>query len=164
MDSTKFYKVVIVILLVINMSTLIFMWTTSMRHDGHRGRPDVGNFLTEELAFRPAQEKQFELLKKDHQQKVRNLREQNKGFHDAFFDYLSVPVVDSMKLKNAVDSILFTQKQIEMATFYHFKDVRAICNTEQQKKFDIVIKDALRMMAPGQDGPPPNGPTGPPSF
>jgi hypothetical protein len=40
----------------------------------------------------------------------------------------------------------------ELGTFYHFQKVRAICDEKQKKKFDEIIKEAARMMAPRRDG------------
>ena len=58
----------------------------------------------------------------------------------------------------AADAIMINQKAIEMATFYHFEEVRSICTPDQQKMFDEVIKEALRMMSPPPPGPPHGGP------
>jgi len=58
-------------------------------------------------------------------------------------------------------------------TFEHFKKVRALCNEEQKKKFDAIIKQAIGMMGQQQgrpQGPPPDGnrngmhPDGPPPM
>ncbi len=158
MDNSKFFKIVIIVLLGINMATLAFMWSTNSRHGGPPRGSEVGDFLSDELSFTKEQQSKFELLKRDHQHKVKDLRDKNKEFHDVFYDILSENAVDSLVLNNTADSIIFLQKQIEMVTFYHFQDVRAICNLEQQKKFDEVIKLALQMMSPRQKGPPPGPP------
>lgn len=164
MGNIKFFKIIIVVLLSINIATLAFMWYSNGRHGRNPRHQDIGAFLSEELHFSEAQQNQFDILKHDHQDKVKDLRDKNRAFHDHFFDMLAKNVSDSIQLNNALDSIVTTQKQIEMVTFYHFKAVRAICTSAQQKKFDEVIDDALRMMSPGQQDPPKGPPHGPPPF
>lgn len=159
MDNSNFFKIVILVLLLINIATLTFMWSTSQRPQNFQpSRPDVGEFLTQKLQLTEAQQKQFEALKQAHHEKVETLREKNKKLHNDFFDLLKQPNIDSTSINMAADAIVENQKAIEMATFYHFKEVRAICSPAQQKKFDEVIKEALRMMAPRPPGPPQGGP------
>ena len=159
MDNTKFFKIVILVLLLINIATLTFVWTTSQRPPSFQPRPpDVGEFLTQKLQLTEAQQKQFEALKQVHHEKVETLREKNKKLHNDFFDLLKQPNIDTTTINMAADAIMINQKAIEMATFYHFEDVRSICTPNQQKMFDEVIKEALRMMSPPPPGPPHGGP------
>ena len=151
--ETKFLKIVIIILLLINICTLAFMWMQKPGHGMHLPPPqEIGHFLTHELNFSETQEKQFELLRDEHRHSVEKLRKKSRELHDAFFDLLGITPVDSIKIINMADSITAVQKQIELSTFYHFQKVRTICTPEQQQKFDDVIKDALRMMAPRPHG------------
>jgi len=159
MDNTKFFKIVILVLLLINIATLTFMWSTSQRPQNLQPRPpDVGEFLTQKLQLTEAQQKQFEALKQAHHEKVETLRENNKKLHNDFFDLLKQPNIDTTTINMAADAIMMNQKAIEMATFYHFEEVRSICTPDQQKMFDEVIKEALRMMSPPPPGPPHGGP------
>ncbi len=151
MENSKFLKIVIIILLLINISTLAFMWMHKGPHGMPPPRQEIGDFLIRELNFTETQRKQFVKMRDEHRSSVRNLREQSRELHDDFFDLLASSSTDSIKVNQLADSITFNQKQIELSTFYHFQKVRGICTTEQQKKFDEVINDALRMMAP----PPP---------
>ena len=152
MENSRFFKTVIIILLFINMSTLAFMWMNKPPHGMPPPRQEVGDFLMRELNFTDAQRNQFEKLRDEHRNSVRDLRDHSRDLHDSFFDLLSTGMSDSTKVVQYADSITSRQKQIELSTFYHFQKVRKICTPEQQKKFDKIIKDALRMMAP----PPPH--------
>jgi len=160
MNNSKFLKIVILLLLVINISTLTFMWLHKPpKNDA------VGDFFNKELQFTTQQKEQFELLKQQHRSQVEALRADNKEMHDAYFELLKNPKVDSATVKKAAAAILKIKEQEELALFYHFQKVRAICNTSQQQKFDEIINEAARMMAPRPreregrpmpgDGPPP---------
>jgi hypothetical protein len=59
------------------------------------------------------------------------------------------------------------QKQIELVTYSHFAQVRAICTDTQKAEFDKIIGDVIKKMnGPGNGGPPPpregQGPPPPP--
>jgi Spy/CpxP family protein refolding chaperone len=156
MNNTKFLKIVIVLLLLINISTLSFMWLNlPVKHDF------VGDVFAKELQFTEQQKEQFQTLKEEHRSQVEALKSENKEKHDAYLNLLKTPNVDSLALKKAVAEILKIKEKEELAMFYHFQKVRALCDETQKKKFDQVINEAARMMAPmppreGQ-GPPPRG-------
>jgi len=156
MESTKFLKLTIIILLLVNIATLIFMWSNHKRHGGHMPPPPHGGagafeFLAEELKLDAAQIKQFDEMRTRHHENVRNVQEKSRDLHHRFFDLLATS--DSSAAVQLADSMAQIQKQIELLTFDHFKQVRAICKPDQQKKFDKVINEALHMMAPK---PPPH--------
>lgn len=154
METTRFLKIVIIILLLINTGTLLFIWTQGSHHaPPPPPRESVFDFLTRELQLDKQQQEQYEQLRDEHHQAVENLQENSRKLHRQYFELLNVSAVDSMKVNSMADSMASVQKQIELVTFYHFRQVRSICRPEQQKKFDEVIDEALRMMAP----PPPPG-------
>ena len=147
MESAKFLKIVIIILLLINIATLGFMFM--QRPHGMPPPPmDAGDFISHELNFSPEQINQLNKLREASRMHIDELREKGKGFHDKYFDLLSSDEPGSVPVLQLADSIASNQKEIELITFSHFKDVRAICTPDQQKRFDSIINDALRMMAP----------------
>jgi Spy/CpxP family protein refolding chaperone len=154
MENSKFLKVVIVILLIINISTLAFMWMhkppmqQAPPPPPPHERNDVFEHLTHELKLSEQQRNQYDQLRKEHHAAMESLQEKGRATHDHFFALLQNKSADSTLVSKLADSISNNQKQIELVTFYHFQKVRAICNPEQQKKFDEIIDDALQMMFP----------------
>lgn len=165
MNNSKFLKIVIVLLLLINLSTITFMWL-------HRPPKNdaVGDFFAKELQFTAKQKEQFEALKKEHHEAKEALKEIDKEKHDTYLDLLKDPKVDSVTVRKAADEILVVKEKEELAMFYHFQKVRALCDEKQKQKFDEIIKEAARMMGSKQregQGPPPrreaeDGPPPPP--
>lgn len=152
MENTKFYKTVIFILLLINIGTLSFIWINRPPHDGPpQGGGDVTEYLSHELNFSDEQQQQLKELVKENRSGMDAMRSTNRRLHDTYFEMLGDADIDSTKVTAIADSITTLQNKIELLTFYHFRKVRAICNKEQQKNYDTIINDALRMMAP----PPP---------
>lgn len=156
MDNSKFLKVIIIILLLINLGTLGFIWTS--RPHGPMPPPrnggDVFDFLNHELAFSPEQKNQFKDLREEHRKNIEHLREAGRVLHDSFFDLLQDSVADASSVNQMADSLVANQREIELLTFEHFQKVRNLCNPSQQQAFDQIIKDALRRMAPGPGMPP----------
>ena len=145
METTRLYKWLIVVLVLINIVILSF-FTLTRNHEGHghRGGGDLGDFISEELHFSPDQKKQFEEMKHQHHDSMMKLQETNKDLHDAFFEHLATPQDSSVSVLS--DSIASLQKQMDMVTFNHFKEVRALCTPEQQARFDQIIDEALHRL------------------
>jgi len=156
MENTRFLKIIIIVLLLVNIATLSFMWVSHNRHGGGhmpppphgRGGPNAFEFLVHELKLDEGQVKQFEEMRNKHHLNVQDIQEKSRDMHHRFFNLLAKN--DSTSAVPLADSMAQYQKQIELLTFNHFLQVRAICKPEQQKKFDTVINEALRMMAPKQ--------------
>lgn len=161
MNNSKFLKIVIVLLLLINLSTISFMWL-------HRPPKNdaVRDFFAKELQFTSKQKEAFEALKKEHHEAKEDLREIDKEKHDAYLDLLKNPNVDTLTVRKAADEIIKVKEKEELAMFYHFQKVRAICDEKQKQKFDEIIKEAARMMGSkpreGQGPPRREGEAGPP--
>ena len=78
----------------------------------------------------------------------RNWKAEDRKLHDNYFNYLNQNNPDSAVVDSMATLMSHKRKQIEIQTFYHFSMVRTICTEEQKAKFDQIINDALRMMAP----------------
>lgn len=174
-DKPKIMGLIILALLVLNFGTLSFMWINrppkpehERMHEGpgpehieHPGHP--GEFLIHELKLNDTQQKDFEKLRDEHQKQMKQVFDDIRKNKDELFAMLSNPAADTNKISGLTDNIAKGQKQIELATYDHFKKVRALCDDNQKKKFDEIIGDVLKMMAMQPPGsPPPDGQKGPP--
>ena len=144
MGNTRFLKVVIAVLLLINMGTLTFMWI----HRPGPGSKGPGDFLIRSIGFDVPQQAAFARLRESHQQAMREFRQQNGESKRRFYALLATSPADSTQWQSLADSIAAGQKRMEMTTFRHFQTVRALCRPEQQPRFDAVIGEALHNMLP----------------
>ncbi|MFT3932206.1 MAG: periplasmic heavy metal sensor [Chitinophagaceae bacterium] len=163
--KNKWLMALLLLLLVANIITIAAFWLQRPpQAPVMKERPDA--YLTRELALDANQQQAYAQLVKEHQQHVAELRKQVKSAKDDFFKLLQQPVVQDSEKTNAAKNISTYTEQLDLVTFDHFKKLRAICNPEQQKKFDNVIAEAMRMIA--SSGPeqnrqrPPGAPEGPP--
>lgn len=153
-EKPKFLTALIVALLLLNFGTLAFLWTHGPGQHGPERGPDVFHFIVHELMMTDAQQKQYAEMRDEHHAKIEELHRQSRDLHDKLFFLLQSPAPDSSMVDKVTDSIAANQKQEELITFHHFAQVRAMCTPEQQKKFDEIISEALRMMAPPPAPPP----------
>lgn len=158
MNNVKFLKSILLILLLVNIATISFLWITKPpMHDSHRS---AKGFLSNELSFNAKQQEQFDVLQSNFSEKREELRNEINDKNDVYFELLQNPKVDSVLVKKAAREIISIKEKEEIALFYHFQKVRALCNETQKQKFDKIIKEAAGMIGPNQregQGPPPRG-------
>jgi protein CpxP len=161
MKNTRFLKAGLVVMVLLNIITIAFLWMGNPSHGegprGPHGPHDDGpfQFLCDRLHLDSKQVTDYEKLRDEHHNAIEKYQDHSHELRNRFFALLQSANADSATIKQYADSIAMDQQQIELITFYHFKKLRAICTPEQQKTFDEVIGDALKMMSGPQHGPPP---------
>ncbi|MBU6341690.1 MAG: periplasmic heavy metal sensor [Bacteroidetes bacterium] len=147
MNTSKFHKVIIFVLLAANLGLITFLWL--MRPPGPQGGP--GRYLEETLKLDADQKEAYRKIREAHQQKNAEFMRAQSDRHQRLFQLLAAPALDSVRMMAVADSIAMAQKSMELYTFEHFRALRAICRPEQQSKFDQIIVEATKRMGP----PPP---------
>jgi periplasmic protein CpxP/Spy len=145
----------VVVLAVLNIALMVNMW---MR-PGHHGPPPrrggtAKDMIIREVGFNDTQIAKYEELIDVHRAGMRELEKKGREIRENYFKLMASDTLDR-KIKEELEvAIGETQKNIEMITFDHFKQVRVLCNDEQKKKFDNVITEVIQHMR-GPHGPPP---------
>ena len=160
--NNRWFSAVILLLLTANMVTLALLWIHRPGNEKDRkmqGPPpgQAFEFITKELKLDSPQQATYKILREEHQKGQQPLQDSIRMAKDGFFALLSQASVSDDSLKMYSNRISMAEQQLDMYTFRHFQKLRAICNKEQQTKFDSIIQQVLRSLAPGkrQDGPPP---------
>jgi len=164
LNNNRWLAIIILLLLTANVVTLGYLWThknNTIFNDPAQQLPpppqgQVFEFVTKELQLDSAQQKAYKLLRDEHQAGQRPLQDSIRKAKDNFFALLQQAAPDSLiELRSAI--IARAEQQLDLFTFKHFQQLRAICNPTQQNKFDSIIQGVLRRMAPGRmhEGPPP---------
>ncbi|HMG16234.1 MAG TPA: periplasmic heavy metal sensor [Saprospiraceae bacterium] len=148
MDNPRVLKIALIVLLILNLSSMAFMWLNKPRTGPPHHGEDTFKYLVHELNMNDEQQNKYKLLRDEHHHGMELLQDKSRDLHNAFFKLLQNPSNDSSSIKLIGDSIAGNQMKIEMLTFDHFKKVRAICTPQQQKKFDDIILETLKRMAP----------------
>ena len=158
MNELRFYKGIIIILVVMNLGTLAFLWFGRPRPEPIRNRVPATEFLIHELTLSPIQQDKFGDLRDEQRQKLQLLQEQDRKLHNLFFDALFDPAPDTAAARGLADSIARTRQQMEMVTFEHFLKLRQLLTEEQKVKFHRVFRQALDQVLPPPLPPPPPPP------
>jgi protein CpxP len=165
----KLLRWAVLLLVLCNIALLLAIWIKPHSETGPgpmRGETPR-DFVVRSLKFNAGQTTQYDAMVKDHQQAMRQLRHEAMDYRQLLFANLA----NESKSGNTPDSlarlIANNQQQIELVTYRHFAQVRAICTDEQKQEFDKIIGDVIKKMNGGmrppddRRGPPPEG-HGPP--
>ena len=118
-------------------------------------------FLEKELKFDEKQSEAYKVLRQEHSQQMRALREDVKLMKTEFYEKLSEENISDDSLRAKAVAIESKMVDADVLTFRHFQKVRQMCTTQQQQRFDEVVIDLIRSIErPGGGGRPRDG--GPP--
>ena len=159
-NNNKWWVIMVVILVVLNAATLtIFFIERSkgvMTAPMHQRGGNTKDYLNKELGFDSVQQIKYEQLITEHRQQNIEIRAEIRHAKDSFFALLSDSATLDTAIKKAAIRVANIQQQMDVLTFFHFKKIRSVCNAQQRVKFDSVIKNAVKMMAPpSMQMPPP---------
>ena len=156
MEKSRFLKIVIIALLVLNLGTLSFLFINHLHGKGHHGPPHdqegPARFIIEKLGFDEKQQAAFNDLKREHQGQMRMMEDSIKMQRDQLPELITSG--NDAKADSVATAIGRCQKQIERYTYQHFVKVYALCNDQQKDKFKDIIGEILHMMG-RRGGPPP---------
>ena len=86
---------------------------------------------------------------------MNSFRKESRDAKDSLFNLLKTSTTNDALVQETLKNIGEKEIAIQQHLFEHFKKVRALCNEEQKKKFDLVIQEAMRMIANQRpQGPP----------
>jgi Spy/CpxP family protein refolding chaperone len=160
--NNRWLSVITLFLLTANIVTLALLWTNKKNdREPANAQPQPGGqvfeFITEELKLDSTQQFTYSKLREEHQAGVRPLQDSIRKAKDSFFDLLQQESIAETAIQEYSKKIGELEQQRDVFTFKHFQKLRAICNKEQQTRFDKIIQDVLRRMAG------PKRPPGPPT-
>jgi len=147
MNQIKTFKILVIVLAIMNVSLLAVMWFhRPPMNEGPSDSPrDRGRFLMHELHFNEDQREQFDVLFESHQQKMKKIKRRGKELHDLMFDELAI-TNETNKSDSLINLIGENRKSGEKELFEHLSKVRALCNEKQKHTFDRIIKGAIGRM------------------
>jgi len=143
----KILYVFLIFMLIINAMLLYMIIEKKGKKDHVKGQ----TFLMQELNFSEDQKKQFLVLDKAHRQRMMQIDDESKELRETLFNSYQVETSSRDSLMTRFGN-LEAARQDELFSF--FAKVRKLCDEEQSKKFDEIIKKALHRQGPK----PPGGP------
>lgn len=154
--KNKWLAVAFVILILLNITTLAVFWWTKKSNQREQRPPQGGaiTFLVKELKLDSIQQQQLLVFRDEHRSITQEIRKKNRKAKEVFFGLLEKDRITDAEIDEAATVSVRYDAALSKITFDHFKKIRSICTPEQQKKFDEIIHEVLRMLT-GPQGPPP---------
>ena len=167
LTRSKWSGLAFVVLILMNITTLAALWWMSnAKADSKPPQGGAISYLIKELQLDSMQQIKITALRDEHRMQAQSLRRRNREAKDAFFDLMQQEGISEAIINEAATNAVRYDAELAKVTFDHFKKIRAICTPTQQKKFDEIIHEVLRMQAgpqgppPHREGRPPGGPEG----
>lgn len=145
MSKQKILVVSVVLLIIINLATLSFMWFSKHHRGEHFKRKEAHSgemILERRLKLNDEQVEAFSKAREEHFEKtdriIASIHEQRRELNNA----ISTQQPES-EVKEIISAIGKSTVQLEELNFTHMRQLRALCDENQQKKFDVLIRKIL---------------------
>ena len=161
--ASGIWKWLLILLVLCNVALIATIWLKPGNVPPPH-KPPV-NF-NERLNFTTDQNKKFEQLAAANRTSIDSLKKLSKEVREQFFAGISSVETNQTRLDSLSGLLGNYHRLIELQTYKHFSDVRAILDSRQKPIFVGLLQDVLRSL-PEQphykgDGMRPSGPDGPP--
>ena len=141
MKKESIYKLLIVILVIVNGVTL---YMTFDKRNHHNMRFE----LVDKLELQDKQKEAVLDLQKKHFRTKDQLMDKHRILNDSLFNMLKTDTVDSVLSNNLLEKLSKNHEIIEKITFQHFVDVSQYCNAEQKQKLVEIVNHAFQKNTP----------------
>lgn len=147
MKGTRFYKLLIIVLVILNIGTLAYFQLSKPPHPPHPPKPGHG-ILALELNLKGDSKSKVDALEKQHHKDKKVLIHRDHDLHRKLFNKIG-SVEPTQDLLDQIDK---NKSEIESMTFTFFDDVAEYCNEKQKKVLIEFVQKRLNRIRPG---PPP---------
>lgn len=134
MEKTKFYKLLIAILLLINLGTLFFFWWNRPPQPGEQPR------LTEVLKLKGEVAEKVTKLELKHHRDKRALIQKSSEIHAELYKDLTL---DPIKQEIYLDELADIERENDDMTFKFFREIASYCNENQREELRKIIDRAI---------------------
>lgn len=152
MEKSKLKTIAIIGLVVLNLTTLGFIFFNAPKRGLHppmdRMRPK--DMIVRKLHFDENQKKEFEKLIEWHQAEIQKHDDKIRNAKIELYSLLVEKSIDTNKKEILIDVISQHQKEIEEAHFKHFEDIKKICTQNQIEEFNNLSKELPRVFGPNK--------------
>lgn len=143
---------IIAVLLLTNIAVLgYFLWfkkpEPKQQHSRGGGPGMMIEALQKEVGFTDAQISEYKKLKDLQKETVRPLFDEMRKAKEGLFRLIADSTVSDSAIQAAGNAIAQQQKALDIETLNHFKKVRLLCSTDEQRvKYDSAVLQMFRKM------------------
>lgn len=153
MEKQKLITFSIIALLLINLGTLGFLVFSGPKNDHfppHHGKREPKYIIIERLHFDQKQQEDYDVLIKDHQEKIRATEDKIRDAKNELYSMLNSETIDTAKKDSLISALSNDQKEIETIHFNHFADIKKLCKKEQLNDFNELTEELSRLFSKPQ--------------
>ena len=165
MEKSKLTLLLIIGLVILNLTTLGFIYFNSPSKRNHppmdQRRMNPKEMIVTKLHFDENQKKEFEKLITWHHETIQKLDEESRNAKIALYSLLAEQNIDATKKDSLINVIATNQKAIEETHFKHFEDIKKLCKENQLEDFNNLSKELARIFAPNKQKREPREPREP---
>jgi hypothetical protein len=152
MERERLLTIGVIFLLILNVTIVGFLF---LRRPGPPPRHELFKVIVNELQLDEDQQKTFFYLRDQHHEMMEDLDKKFKEVFDRYLDLLREKK-PSATLRDSLESQMgLFEKSKASITLQHFQKVKELCNTEQKKKFDLLIPEIARGIGRQKEQGPP---------
>jgi periplasmic protein CpxP/Spy len=141
------------------MNVGIILWI--LLPPGRHPPPAHRLLLERELAFDEKQQATYRTQREAHFEQTGAIRQEVQALRQQLYEQLKETQLDEKRIQTLTDQIGEKTAEMDRITFRHLREVRQLCTSAQQARFDQVIDRVIDQI--NQTGPPRRRP-GPPPF
>lgn len=148
----KWLLVLVGILLATNIITLAVFWFNKKpaKDNAQQQRPRMGQFIVDQMKFDSTQEKAYWVMRDSLVNNQRPVWDSIRAARKRFYDLVNHSSPKDSLLELRAGDIMKYQRQLDLITLNHFKQVRTLCHPDQVQKFDTVIQEIVNRMTPSR--------------
>lgn len=136
MKSLKFYKILSITLVIINLGTLAFFYFNRPPEPPPRGKAR----LADKIGLTGADKKKSDALEIRHHKDKKKLVGQNFKLQQQLYESLA----DNERSQAILSEIHKNRMETNKMTYEFFSEISMLCNDKQRKELDKMIKKGLR--------------------
>lgn len=145
MKKDRFYKIAVVVLVLINIASLSFLWFNRPSHPPKHGAHEISSML----GLTGDNKSKVDKIEKDHHREKRKLVDRDIKLHNELYGIIGTDE-NADSLLNVIDQ---SKKEIEKMTFDYFDEVASYCNDDQKAELRRFVHGAFEQLR--ASGPPP---------
>ena len=146
-SQKKFFTRVILFLVMLNLLSVgFFVWKSVYPHEPllfpkNEDYKNVSGILKKELNLDEKQVSKLDGIRERYYLKEIDLKKTIKDFKDEMNEKMFNKNTDETKIKILAKQIADSEYQMELLRFEQSKELKLICNAEQQEKFEKLVKE-----------------------
>jgi hypothetical protein len=143
MKALKVYKILVVLLVVLNGVTLFFL----LMRPEHQPMPPDRIDMAKELGLTGADANEVKKIQKLHHQEMRTLMAKNRMLHQQMHVHFVTNSNDSIKTTQLIERIVQNHEKVEWLVFNYFNEVGGYCDATQRVKLNKRYEQLVNQMA-----------------